>query len=263
MFHVLTPNKTSTLLLGYGMSVATMSLALLYAFVFQDGNINISAIKASVPAILVINTLAYGLRLASFIYMREQTVQSKKKIFKDLDKTERLKRIPLAMSVSLLYAFMTSPALFALRGTVAEGSALAKIQLVSAGVSVFGTLLEAVADQHKYLVKRGKDESDVFAGPTTWSYRLCRHPNYLGEILVWIGVFAGGSVSFGKSIVAWICGALGLWGILGIMFNASSRLDKKQEEKYGKQNAYIEWKKQVSFPIVPFVSSEPSLGPMK
>jgi steroid 5-alpha reductase family enzyme len=158
---------------------------------------------------------------------------------------------------------MTSPALFALRGKVGEGSALAKIQLVSAGVSVFGTLLEAVADQHKYLVKRGKDESGVFAGPTTWSYRLCRHPNYLGEILVWIGLFAGGSVSFEKSVVAWICGALGLWGILGIMFNASSRLDKKQEEKYGKQNAYTEWKKKVPYPIVPFVSSVPSLGPMK
>lgn len=245
------------------MSMATMSMALLYSFVFKDGNFSVSAIQSSIPAILALNTFVYGIRLAGFIAFREQTVESKKKIFKDLDKTERIKRIPLALGVSLLYAFMTSPALFALRGKVPAGSTVQKIQLVSAIVSVFGTLLEAIADQHKYLVKRGKDKSAAFAGPTTWSYRICRHPNYLGEILVWIGLFVGGSVSFGKSIVAWACGVLGLWGILGIMFGASSRLDKKQEEKYGKQDTYIEWKKKVPYSLVPFLSSEPKLGPMK
>jgi steroid 5-alpha reductase family enzyme len=223
-----------------------MSIALLYAFVPPNGKIS------SIPAILALNTLVYGLRLASFIFLREQTIESKKKIFKELDKTERMKRIPLALGVSLLYAFMASPALFAFRGKApAAGSVLEKVQLVSAGISVLGTILEAVADQHKYQVKRGKDESDTFSGPTTWTYSLCRHPNYLGEILVWIGLFAAGSVGFGKSIVAWACGALGLWGILGIMFGASSRLDKKQEEKYGKQNTYIEWKKKVYYSILP------------
>lgn len=246
------------------MSVATMSMALLYAFVFKNGNLSISSITSSIPAILTLNALFYGVRLAAFIAFREQSVPSKKKAFKDLDKTARLKRIPLALGVSLLYAFMISPALFALMGEVpAAGSTLAKVQILSAAISVFGTLLEAVADQHKYLVKRGKDESNMFAGPTTWSYSLCRHPNYLGEILMWIGLFVGGSVSFGKSIVAWFCGALGLWGILGIMFGASSRLDKKQDQKYGKQEVYIEWKKQVPYSLIPFLSSEPNLGPMK
>lgn len=230
------------------MSIATMSMALLCAFVHPNGNL------ASIPAILALNTLVYGLRLASFIFLREQTVESKKKTFKELDKTAALKRIPLALSVSLLYAFMTSPALFALRGTVpVPGSVGEKIQQVGAGISIAGTILEAVADQHKYQVKIGKDESDTFAGPTTWSYRLCRHPNYLGEILVWIGLFAAGSVSFGKSIVAWVCSVLGLWGILGIMFGASSRLDKKQEDKYSSQQAYIEWKEKVPSSLVPLL----------
>ena len=238
------------------MSVATMSMALLYAFVFPDGNLRMSTIYSSIPALLALNTLVYGLRLALFIFLREQTVESKKKVFKDLDKTAPLKRIPLALGVSLLYTFMTSPALFTLRGKgLAAGSIGEKVQLFSAGVSIFGTILEAVADQHKYQVKRGNDESDTFVGPTTWSYRLCRHPNYLGEILVWIGLFVAGSVSFGKSILSWAVGALGLWGILSIMFGASSRLDKKQAEKYAGQDAYTEWKKKVPYSLVPLVSS--------
>lgn len=125
-----------------------MSMALLYAFLFPDGNLSMSPFQSSVPAVLALNSLIYGLRLASFIFLREQTVESKKKAFKDLDKSEPLKRIPLALGVSLLYAFMTSPALFALRDTsfVAE-SALGKVQLYSTGVSVFGMILEAIADQ--------------------------------------------------------------------------------------------------------------------
>jgi len=125
-----------------------MSMALLYAFIFPDGNLSVSPFQSSVPAILALNGLIYGLRLASFIFLREQTVDSKKKAFKDLDKSDPLKRIPLAMGVSLLYAFMTSPALFALRDTtLAAGSVLEKVQLYSTGVSVFGMILEAIADQ--------------------------------------------------------------------------------------------------------------------
>jgi steroid 5-alpha reductase family enzyme len=183
---------------------------------------------------------------------REQTVESKKKQFKDLDTKPRLQRIPLALGVSLLYAFMTSPALFALRGTVKAGSVFEKIQVFSTGVSVFGMILEAVADQHKYEVKRQSKDGD-FAGPTTWSYKICRHPNYLGEILFWVGLFGAGSVSFGKSIVAWVGSVLGLSGILSIMLGASARLDKKQEEKYGGQASYDEWKKGVSYSVLPLL----------
>ncbi len=41
-----------------------------------------------------------------------------------------------------------------------------------------GGLLEAVADQHKTNLKR-KDPNAI---ATTGSFRLCRHPSYLGEV---------------------------------------------------------------------------------
>lgn len=175
-----------------------------------------------------------------------------------MNKTPVLKRTPLALGVSLLFAFMMSPLLFALRasstGSIETGST---IQWVSASVATFGMLLESIADQHKYQVKRqqnkAKQETKVFVGPTTWSYKLCRHPNYLGEILHWIGLFGVGSVSFGASPVAWISSLLGLYGILNIMFGASSRLDKKQNEMYSGQSGYEEWKKKVTSSLIPFL----------
>lgn len=261
---------------GYGLSIATMALALLGSFP-ATRTTTTTTLFALAPSHMVATTaLLYGIRLATFIYVREHSVESKKQQFQALNKTPPLKRTPLAMGVSILYVCMISPALFALRagstsaipsgytttlGTV--GSMSHKIQVVSACVAVFGMILEAIADQHKYQIKRqqqqqqqqhkSKEEAKtfLFVGPTTWSYKLCRHPNYLGEILHWIGLFGVGSVSFGTSPVAWISGVIGLCGILSIMFGASARLDKKQVELYHGQSTFEEWKKTVTSSLIP------------
>ena len=232
---------------GYGFSVAALGMALLSSFSFGVG---LSA-KTSIPAILALATCIYGLRLALYLLLREFSVDSKREQIKSFDKTPRLKRTPLALSVSLLYAFMVSPSLFALRGSVSTGTALGNVQLVSTCVAIFGLLLEALADQHKYQAKRkSKEGEEKFVGPTTWSYKLVRHPNYLGEILFWVGLFGAGSVTFQKSISAWTCGSLGLFAILSIMLGASQRLDAKQQEKYAGQAKYEEWKTKYS--VIPF-----------
>jgi steroid 5-alpha reductase family enzyme len=252
---------------GYGLSVAMMSLALLTTFT-STSNMNIASLSKLVftsPAHFAsVIALLYGLRLGAFIYIREQNVDEKKRQFAALDKTSPIKRTPLALGVSLLYAFMVSPVMFALRAamTTATGitSSRVMMQMVFAYMAAFGMVLESVADQHKYIVKRNNanndDENKKFVGPTTWSYTLCRHPNYLGEILHWIGLFGTGCVTFPfnrTAVTPWICGILGLWGILSIMFGASSRLDKKQTEKYAGQVNYEEWKKRVKWSIVPFI----------
>ncbi|KAL9188181.1 hypothetical protein ACHAXT_006559 [Thalassiosira profunda] len=239
---------------GYGLSIAAMATALLASFPLAGDGALLSKLTASPPFLLAIVALAYGLRLGGFILFRECTVDAKGKQFADLNKKPILQRTPLALGVSLLYAFMMTPALFALRGTVAAGSVAEKAQKIFVGVAAFGTALEAVADAHKYQAKRGSKEGEAkFSGPTSWSYRLCRHPNYLGEIMQWIGLFGAGSVSFGKSIAAWVCSGLGLWGILSIMFMAASSLEKKQAEKYGGQPAFDEWRSEVKSTLIPLI----------
>ncbi|KAL7533530.1 hypothetical protein ACHAXR_005292 [Thalassiosira sp. AJA248-18] len=244
---------------GYGLSVAAMSLALLSSFAESSSFLSLSQLKlASTPTILATIALVYGLRLGGYILFRERTVESKKKQFDKLNTKPMLQRTPLALGVSLLYAFMVSPVLFALRGSVTAGSISQKVQLFFTGMAAFGTILESVADQHKYEVKRknissSKEGEEKFVGPTSWSYKLCRHPNYFGEILHWVGLFGAGSVSFGNSIVAWVSGCLGLSGILSIMFMASAGLDKKQSEKYGGQPAFEEWKGKVTSSVIPLV----------
>ena len=239
---------------GYGFSIAVMAASILTSFGYADGIKNLDVASLSIPSILAVTALLYGIRLGLYIFVREKTVETKKKQFAEMDKSPWYKRTPLALSVSILYAFLMTPVLVAMKTPVESGSVLQKVQKIFTGMAACGMVLEAVADQHKYEAKRnGLKDTDKFVGPTNWTYKLCRHPNYLGEIMHWTGIFGAGAVVFGKDIVAWLASALGLVGILSIMFGASARLDKKQAEKYEGQPKYDAWKGEVTSSVIPFI----------
>jgi steroid 5-alpha reductase family enzyme len=233
---------------GYGFSVFAMAVALLSTFSPMNWK--------SSSHLLAIAVAFYGFRLGFFLSLRNFVNKAKAREMKNFDKTPRLKRIPFAAGVALFYSFMVSPAMYALRATPAVGSIASKIAYSGVGIAFGGALLEATADWHKFYTKQKYGATDIFVGPTGGVYRLCRHPNYLGEIVFWLGLTIGGAPSFGKSVQAWVCSLLGLYGIIGIMRNATSRLDKKQQEKYKGQEAYDLWTEKVKAPLVPFVEGE-------
>ena len=65
----------------------------------------------------------------------------------------------------------------------------------------------------------------------------------------------------GRNAVAWTFSTLGLWGILSIMLGSTKRLEKKQEDMYGKQEKYEKWKQNVRWPLIPFVERELTIAP--
>jgi steroid 5-alpha reductase family enzyme len=158
-------------------------------------------------------------------------------------------RITFSASVSIFYAFLTTPVLYALRSTTTASD----ISNAGACLAWLGATLEAIADLQKLVVKQSNTGVKEFVGPTSWAYSICRHPNYLGEILFWTGVFVGGAPSFGKSIAAWVSSILGLFGILSIMSKATKGLEKRQSDKYNGESKYDEWKEEVKYSLIPFV----------
>jgi len=225
---------------GYGLSVLALGLSIFHTFGSLSG----------APLLLTTAVIFYGARLGGFLYFRNLTVKSKGDQIKNMDKTPRLKRIPLALSVSLFYSFLVSPALYAVRAGNVTPPLWNKISVAGSGIAWLGAILEAVTDTHKYINKMGNDNED-FVGPTGGAYSLVRHPNYLGELLFWFGLFIGGAPSFGKQIVPWVCSSFGLFGIYSIMTGATKRLDGKQAEKYAGQTKYTEWRARVKSPIFP------------
>lgn len=246
---------------GYGAAVAAMAAVLARAF---DLTLNMSSLCANTPAsLLCFTAIAYGVRLSLHLLVRDATVPERRAAMDKANRSPPLKRVPFAASVSLFYAFMTSPVFYSLRSagaslpfvsSVVPTAILERVEWAGALVAIAGFLAESVTDTQKFVVKATTANNDdgTFVGPTSGLYAFCRHPNYAGEVLFWFGLFLGGLPHYGTSLLAWATSGLGFYGIYGVMSSATKRLDNKQLEKYGGQQSYDEWRAK-TFAMLPFV----------
>jgi len=244
---------------GYGLSVFAMAVSCFAIFrpPVPTCIAELYLMNSANPSFLLVSAAAfYGLRLGLFLLFRELTVPSKAKALREMDKTPRLKRVILSASVSLFYALMTGPIMYALRSPAAVGN---KVAFGGAALAWFGVKLEALTDLQKWLFNRGVSGNEeeggkkVFAGPTGWAFSVVRHPNYLGEVLFWTGIFVGGTPSYGRNYIAWIGSVLGISGVWALMLGATKRLEAKQSEAYKGQEKYDNWTQKSKYPLIPFM----------
>ena len=172
---------------GYGLSVAAQGAGLLAMSV---------ASGAWLPAPLLAHLLGavfYGARLGGF----PTGGPSRGRSGATAPRTRQRPRPRASSSASLvvltcalLYAMMCSPMLW--HAQTANAVPAGSLPVVYAGLAAqwFGAILEAVADQQK------SDYKFSDAGKSRWCdvgvYARCRHPNYLGELMFWLGTFVAG-----------------------------------------------------------------------
>lgn len=226
---------------GYGASIAAIGFLLLSKF--DPTGIN----KA-----LVLSTIFYGIRLAGFLLIRDVTGWKPKR--EALAEPTRLRRIPFALSLSLFYGFLTTPVLYALRHPSAQHGWQQYLHWTGTALAWTGVLAETIADGHKFLIKaKSKGQAKDFHGPYRGLFRVTRHPNYTGEVLYWVGTYVAAMASFGTSMVGWLCSTVGVCGIYSVMKMATRSLEKRQQENYGGQERYEDWKRKVPAPLIPYV----------
>ena len=196
--------------------------------------------------------VAYGARLSGFLLVRElKNVTFKKTdVAKDTLAKNNEKKMPVFVlatiwvCVAVLYVAQVSPMLF----RYVNASTDYVLPVIGFAVSVLGLILESVADKQKSAQK--KVRPDMVA--TRGLYRICRCPNYLGEILFWTGVFISGITAYG-TVGQWITAVLAYICIVYIMFNGAQRLEKRQMARYGNNeeyNAYAD-KTPIIIPLLP------------
>lgn len=226
--------------LGYGLSVAGM--ALLSLALFRDTWTWGPVLQA---ALLV----AYGLRLSLHLGLRELKPAYRHVVDRDPDRPARQPiRIGLLIwvSVSVLYVLMFSPAWFGLSTGWGSGP-LAWVAAGGLAVMAGGLALETWADRQKSALKAAAPDQFCHTG----LYRLVRCPNYLGEIVFWIGGFVAGLPAYG-SWLRWVMAAVGLVCIVLIMIGSAKRLERSQQQRYGHREDYLDYTRTVPI-LVPFV----------
>ena len=228
--------------IGYGFAVAGGGIAILVMAL-----VNPTATPFWLLAIQAALFLAYGIRLSGFLLIRELKTASYKKTFQEVSGDG--KKMPffvlftIWISVTVLYVAQVSPMLFRYDNSATD----LVLPLIGIVISILGLVLETVADNQKSAQK--KVRPDMVA--TEGLYKLCRCPNYLGEIIFWTGVFIAGVTAY-KTVGQWITAVLAYVCIVYIMFNGAQRLEKRQMSRYGENEEYNAYANKTPI-IIPFL----------
>ena len=131
--------------------------------------------------------------------------------------------------------------------TSAKREPIGVLALFGTLIWLTGFLLEAIADHQKSAFKKDPENRDSFIQSGLWS--ISRHPNYLGEIILWVGV----SIVAIPVLQGWQWAMLSspfFVALLLIRVSGIPLLEKKADEKWGGQSDYESYKKNVAL-LVP------------
>lgn len=229
--------------IGYGFAVAGGGIAvfIMALVVGTEAPLWVLLVQAAL-------FLAYGIRLSGFLLVREIKNAAYRKTLKEATGNE--KKMPffvlftIWVCVAILYTAQVSPMLF----RVTNNTTGVILPVIGFAVSVFGLILESIADNQKSAQKKENPEMVATKG----LYKMCRCPNYLGEIIFWTGVFVSGMNTY-STVGQWITAIIAYICIVFIMFNGAQRLEKRQMARYGGNQEYNDYanKTPIIIPLLP------------
>ncbi|KIC56611.1 DUF1295 domain-containing protein [Microbacterium hominis] len=187
--------------------------------------------------VLVAMIVVWGVRLSVFLFVRVRAQGSDGRF-------DDIKGNPLAFLrvwiIQGLWVAVTSSAAWV--GITATGGAGVDAWIVvGAAVWLMGLIIEVLADAQKAAFRRDPANTGRFIDTGVWAWS--RHPNYFGEILVWVGV----------AIVAlpaavgwqWVTLVSPLFVILLLTrVSGIPLLEKRADARWGEEPAYQEYKKR-------------------
>ena len=206
--------------------------------------LNSSQQASTRSTIVAIFVSLWTLRLGIFLYKR--IVKSgEDKRFRGIKKS--FTKFLMAWTLSALWVFLSTVnavTVIALNPPQPIGLFF----VLGGALWVLGFGLEMVADRQKNHFSEQPENTDKFITQGLWS--ISRHPNYFGEIILWIGIaIISLPLLSGLQFVTLVSPVfvfLLLTKISGLPF-----LEDKAEKKWGKDKDYIEYKNKTPI-LVPF-----------
>lgn len=184
--------------------------------------------------IISILVVIWSLRLSSFLYLRIHRT-GKDGRFDDL-KTSPI-RFLIPWTLQGLWIFLTLNVVIVVNSQSSSGIPLGIWDLIGIILWLSGFAVEVIADNQKS--KFNIEGKGLWIDSGLWSY--CRHPNYFGEILLWLGIACFGlSCLKGLELVALISPIfvyLLLTKVSGIPI-----LDARGLTRWGDNAKYIEYR---------------------
>ncbi len=198
----------------------------------------LGSVQKPLDILLFIMVLVWAARLGGFLFIRIQKIKRDKRFDDKRDNFGKFLSFWLLQAVTVTIVMTSALMAFNSYGQKPIGYSA----IVGLIIFLTGLLLEATADAQKYRFNN-HNKSGTWIDEGVW--RISRHPNYLGEMLVWIGVYivAFSTLTTGERIVGLI--SPGFIIILLLFVSGIPLLEKAADKKWGQNQKYQDYKKSV------------------
>jgi len=217
--------------LSYSISFIAVSL---FMFIKSEQNV--------VQIILLIMILLWAIRLGVYLFIRINKTGKDKRFDGMRDSFWKFSRFWLLQGFSVWVIMLA--AMFPFSNSGIDFSILHILGIV---VFLIGLIIETVADYQKFIFKNNPKNT---GWTNTGLWKRSRHPNYFGEMLVWIGIFTYSIIY--STTLGIVVGAISPIYIITILLFVSGvpMLEKKYDRKYGDNPEYKKYKKETSLIII-------------
>ncbi len=208
-------------------TISYISIVLFVLLSSTDGIINLG--NMIVSSLIIIWTL----RLGMFLFTRIKKAGEDKR-FREIKKS--FSWFFMAFTISGMWVSICT--ICALTG-ISNGIELTGVTYIGVIIFIIGFALEIISDNQKTNFRKIEYNKDKFITTGLWKYS--RHPNYLGEIVLWTGVaiisYSSLEVYQMFTLVSPIFTYLLLVNVSGI-----NLLEKSGEKKWGHLDSYKSYK---------------------
>ncbi len=199
--------------------------------------------RSTLLSILVVMVVVWALRLGVFLVIRIRKTGKDARF--DGIREDFVKFLKFWLGQGAIAWFLLLPVLF-LAQVNAQINTLSVVGVV---LWLSGLILETVADFQKYQFSKNPANRNKWIDTGLWRYSL--HPNYFGEILVWVGVYVATYSSLGN-----VQRAIGLLSPVTIFIilrfvTGVPPLEKSANKRWGDNPKYQSYRKRTNL-LIPF-----------
>ncbi len=223
--------------------------------------------KSWLEKIAAAMTLVWALRLSGFLFYRIHGSARGDKRFDEVKLNPA--RFIVAWMMQAMWCYLTTIAMVVQTGYSGPASMLVPRSATAGDATgdeiffdfctVFGIVLwcigfalEVTADFQKLNFSKDSNNQGRFISTGVWAWS--RHPNYFGEITLWVGIFVMGIRSYQGT--QWIVAVSPLFvALLLLKISGLPLLESYADKKWGEEAAYQEYKRKTHV-IVPFLRRE-------
>lgn len=200
--------------------------------------------KNTLSILLLILILVWAFRLGTYLFIRIRKIGKDARFDGMREHFWKFLKFWILQGITVFVVMIAATI-----GFSHGGDSLSWISLLGVIIFIKGLTIETIADIQKYRFINNPKNQGAWIASGVWKYS--RHPNYFGEIQVWVGIYLViAPVLIGWEYIIALASPLFIAGMI-IFVSGIPLLEKSADAKWGDNPRYQEYKRKTSI-LVPW-----------